>query len=845
MSSTEQAAGPKRPPRFSIVIPTRDRAQTLAHALRTCIAQEGFDDYEIVVCDNHSSPATRAVVDGEDCPRLRYLRTDRALAMSENWEFAVSFATGEYVTVLGDDDGLMPYALRELDRLAAAHDRPAAIHWHRGLYTWPTIRVPEDADYLRLPMRRSLEVLNGREQLLRASRYEIGADMLPMIYCSVVRRDVLDSLRQRSGRLFPNLYPDIYSGYALAHAVGTYVSVGIPMGIAGLSGSSNGVATLLTEDGARIREDFFRLNRQAGFGHHPTVPDLMLMPIHADDSFQHAKDRLFPDDPELTLDRRRMVERYLAAIPDTEEAARAGVRAAIRTSLADRPDLLDWFDSLPDPGPAAPFRLKPSSFGFDGAVLALGTEALDVQDIAGAVRLSSALLGFGPDGIVYDGDAPHAPPSISALPRPGVAPSAMVPRVTYARNGEDVVLWRALGAVENGFYVDIGARDPTWHSVTKVFYDRGWNGVNVERSRKRHERLARERPRDLNLNFVVAARAGAVALRDLGGTGLYASEASPVEAASSLGQVAGDAPTIALADLFASLPNRHIHVLKVGVDASEGAVPEAGEFERFRPWVVLIEATGSEGAGTAWERVLLTAGYLRALVDGLNTFLVAEERRDLLPVLSIPANVLDRFQPAAAVEAARRESALHGELQAATTERDALRAQLSATEAERARVASVAADLERETASLRNERDALLAAVRDHEARSAAPVTTPAAPPPVSAQTASPTRRLARLAYRLVRPFSRPVLHRLRTFMAAPQMAEIGRLRSEVQDLRAAFATDGARMTADDRDSVPEASAGHSAAPAAPLPASVVADAGGLGEVRTVAHQDGRPVPGA
>src|SRR5262249_18302130 len=48
-------------PLFSVVIPTRERAETLTYALRTCLEQD-FDDYEVVVCDNCSSPATRAVI---------------------------------------------------------------------------------------------------------------------------------------------------------------------------------------------------------------------------------------------------------------------------------------------------------------------------------------------------------------------------------------------------------------------------------------------------------------------------------------------------------------------------------------------------------------------------------------------------------------------------------------------------------------------------------------------------------------------------------------------------------------------------------------------------------------
>src|SRR4051812_3222592 len=95
-------------PRFSIIIPTRERAATLRYALRTCLDQT-FDDYEVIVSDNFSSPATKAVVDEAAAPRVRYFRTDRPLAMSDSWEFAVSHARGEYVLVIGDDDGLLPH----------------------------------------------------------------------------------------------------------------------------------------------------------------------------------------------------------------------------------------------------------------------------------------------------------------------------------------------------------------------------------------------------------------------------------------------------------------------------------------------------------------------------------------------------------------------------------------------------------------------------------------------------------------------------------------------------------------------------------------------------------------
>ena len=107
-------------PRFSIVVPTRNRPDTLRSALTTCIAQN-YDDYEIVVCDNSEGRDSEEVVRDLASPRIRYLAPSQALAMSANWERGVTEARGEYVTVLGDDDGFMPYALAELDELITKH----------------------------------------------------------------------------------------------------------------------------------------------------------------------------------------------------------------------------------------------------------------------------------------------------------------------------------------------------------------------------------------------------------------------------------------------------------------------------------------------------------------------------------------------------------------------------------------------------------------------------------------------------------------------------------------------------------------------------------------------------
>ena len=78
--------------------------------------------------------------------------------------------------------------------------------------------------------------------------------------------------------------------------------------------------------------------------------------------------------------------------------------------------------------------------------------------------------------------------------------------VSYARNFEDVLLWRALRGVKNGFYVDVGAAHPDTNSVTRAFYDRGWSGINVEPTVELSLRLKAARPRDINVQIALGER---------------------------------------------------------------------------------------------------------------------------------------------------------------------------------------------------------------------------------------------------------------------------------------------------------------------------------------------------
>jgi FkbM family methyltransferase len=224
--------------------------------------------------------------------------------------------------------------------------------------------------------------------------------------------------------------------------------------------------------------------------------------------------------------------------------------------------------------------------------------------------------------------------------------------LSYAQNGEDVVLSRAFGADQAGFYVDVGAADPLFHSVTRHFYERGWSGINIEPVRATHAALERERPRDVNLGVGLAARPGSMTFYELPPEMAGCSSFSETIAAgyARQGLVAAERAVevttlVSVCERWAS--DRTIDFLKVDVEGDERAVLEGADFTRFRPRILVIESTRpgtTTPAFEEWEPLVTGAGYRFALFDGLNRFYVRDEDAKLVPLLAAPANVLDDYE---------------------------------------------------------------------------------------------------------------------------------------------------------------------------------------------------------
>ena len=222
--------------------------------------------------------------------------------------------------------------------------------------------------------------------------------------------------------------------------------------------------------------------------------------------------------------------------------------------------------------------------------------------------------------------------------------------ISYAQNHEDVMLWRALKHVQNGFYIDVGANHPSDDSVTRAFYERGWSGINIEPLSLHMAQLKADRPRDINLQVAVGVEDGEIELFDTSVRGLAtaSSEVAKLHLSAGLSVSSSKVALRRLDGIFSEFAPDDVHFLKIDVEGFERSVLEGMDFVRFRPWVVVVEATipNSQEINADWEPMLLAADYRCVFFDGLNRYYIATERESLAGAFAAPPNVFDIFMSA-------------------------------------------------------------------------------------------------------------------------------------------------------------------------------------------------------
>jgi glycosyltransferase involved in cell wall biosynthesis len=312
-------------PRFSLVLPTLKRPDTFRHALATLIRQTS-DDCEIVVQNNGRDPATEAIVSACEDPRVRHFSSDTVLPMSDNWEAALANTRGDFVTVIGDDDGLFPDACAFAAQVIDQGD-VEIVSWRPFAYYWPAYHQSHLRNRLFATVDYDVrvEMIRSAYQLRQFYRFSLPYSDLPMIYNSFVHRAVIERAKAKAGRYFIGFSPDVVSGIVNAASTEQFALVSRPLSMIGISqhGTGNslffGRAGQFPED--KIVRDFGEL---PFFDDIPATDNLQLFIAH---DMLGVRDKALRD-RNIAFHYDRLLATIAAAINDRPERY-AQTRAAI------------------------------------------------------------------------------------------------------------------------------------------------------------------------------------------------------------------------------------------------------------------------------------------------------------------------------------------------------------------------------------------------------------------------------------------------------------------------------------------------------------------------------------
>ena len=168
------------------------------------------------------------------------------------------------------------------------------------------------------------------------------------------------------------------------------------------------------------------------------------------------------------------------------------------------------------------------------------------------------------------------------------------PLRSFGQNGEDLILDRMLEKEEAGFYVDVGAHHPVRFSNTYLFYRRGWRGINIDAQPGSMRLFRKHRPRDINIECGVAARAGTLSYFRFNEPALNTFDESEAKLKDVAPYRIVDRVEVGvrpLRDLLAEfLPaGQAIDFMSVDVEGLDAEVLGSNDWNRFRPRIVLAE----------------------------------------------------------------------------------------------------------------------------------------------------------------------------------------------------------------------------------------------------------------
>jgi glycosyltransferase involved in cell wall biosynthesis len=231
-------------PLLSIVIPTRNRFDYATFSIQSVLGilspllqlavEDNSDD------DKLDNWVRKNISDR----RLVYHHSKARVSMSTNYDNALDLATGEYVSLIGDDDGVNPEIIAAT-KWAKHNEYDAIVPSSVINYVWPDLNMESrgamKAGELRVLHFTGKKTFPDPEIEMRKCVCDAGQvfHKLPKAYYGIVRKKCMDKVKQKTGTYFPGISPDMAAALSVANFTKRICHVDYPLFVPGSSANSN------------------------------------------------------------------------------------------------------------------------------------------------------------------------------------------------------------------------------------------------------------------------------------------------------------------------------------------------------------------------------------------------------------------------------------------------------------------------------------------------------------------------------------------------------------------------------------------------------------------------------
>lgn len=227
-------------PLLSIVIPTRNREFYCIQAIKHILSFEN-NNFELVIQDNSDSKEIFDFINNIQDLRLKYFYTENQLNSLLNMDLAISRANGKYITMIGDDDTVLP-TIFNIVEYAIQNNYDAISQKNIVSYNWPNSLgegIVGELSYKAFTNEKTNPNINENiDLLLKNGMIDYLSFSFPKVYHGIVLRQRLLDIKKQTGNFFGGLSPDIYSAVSLSFFVENFIVIDYPFTIAGACQSS-------------------------------------------------------------------------------------------------------------------------------------------------------------------------------------------------------------------------------------------------------------------------------------------------------------------------------------------------------------------------------------------------------------------------------------------------------------------------------------------------------------------------------------------------------------------------------------------------------------------------------